>query len=545
LKAQVTPPGVTDKTVTWSIPPADQEIATVNGGLVTAHTTAGKTTVTVTTTDGSYTATRTVIVGVKAAGVIITDAEHTPNPVGSITLTAGESKTLTAVVKPDNATIKAVKWESVDPSVAMVDANGRVIGVSQGATIVKVTPVGGGVPAYCAVTVNPKSTVLSDDCDITEYRFTESGRSGIIILGSGDGGSAATAVKILIPYFFYTGIPGDAGIAITHTETGIATVDNTGAPITNPNDYWVDKGGGTFSRLYLVTGNTTTKYHSVTAMPSYDIHNTAEWNAALAYITKTPNGSSAANPALFRLNIVGDFDVPGISSSSITENYKEVRLTGTGTISLKPTTMSSLIRTAANQTFVLDGVTLSGRADNEAPLVWLAGGKMELLNGTISGNTAKTGGGGVYIDFGGTFTMEGGTVNGNTASTGGGVCVYGSSNSSNGGGTFTMSGGTISGNTASTTGGGVYVYYYGATHYGSFTKTGGTVYGDSPADTTTAQNSEPNANTATLGKNGHAVMLYKSGYYYRNETLGTGDNISTADTLPSPSGTTLGKWTMR
>jgi hypothetical protein len=46
------------------------------------------------------------------------------------------------------------------------------------------------------------------------------------------------------------------------------------------------------------------------------------------------------------------------------------------------------------------------------------------------------------------------------------------------------------------------------------------------------------------------VLLYRSsgtpsGYFYRNETLGTGDSISTADTLPGTSGDTVGKWTKR
>jgi predicted outer membrane repeat protein len=79
-----------------------------------------------------------------------------------------------------------------------------------------------------------------------------------------------------------------------------------------------------------------------------------------------------------------------------------------------------------------------------------------MQGGTISGNTAKDNGGGVY-NYQGTFTMSGGTISGNTVTSsdsakgyGGGVCVGEKA-------TFTMSGGTISGNTATTTGGGVYV----------------------------------------------------------------------------------------
>jgi hypothetical protein len=44
------------------------------------------------------------------------------------------------------------------------------------------------------------------------------------------------------------------------------------------------------------------------------------------------------------------------------------------------------------------------------------------------------------------------------------------------------------------------------------------------------------------------VFLYKTSptaYYYRNEDLTGADNISTEDTLPTTSGQTVGKWTMR
>jgi hypothetical protein len=112
-----------------------------------------------------------------------------------------------------------------------------------------------------------------------------------------------------------------------------------------------------------------------------------------------------------------------------------------------------------------------------------------------------------------------------------------------------MSDGTISGNTAGS-GGGVNI------HDGIFTMTGGIIYGDSPADTITPQNSGPNANTAistyppnSIGKLGHAVMYFTGSFssdpsYYRNEDLGTGDNISTTDTLPA-AGQTDNNWTRR
>jgi predicted outer membrane repeat protein len=100
-------------------------------------------------------------------------------------------------------------------------------------------------------------------------------------------------------------------------------------------------------------------------------------------------------------------------------------------------------------------------------------------NGTISGNTGVTDGGGVYVASG-TFTMNGGSITGHSVTgNGGGVYVasgtftlsngnIGASGSGNtaakggglyiaGGTTNTMSGGSIGYNTASTSGGGVYI----------------------------------------------------------------------------------------
>ena len=92
----------------------------------------------------------------------------------------------------------------------------------------------------------------------------------------------------------------------------------------------------------------------------------------------------------------------------------------------------------------------SGNSDGNGGAVSIVGdnSSFTMYGGTITGNTAKYGGG-VLVTMGGSFAMYGGTITGNTASAnGGGVHA---SNSS-----FTMTGGTITGNTAQGDGGGVY-----------------------------------------------------------------------------------------
>ena len=70
-----------------------------------------------------------------------------------LTLAVGESETLTATVKPDNAADKTVTWTSSTTSVATV-TNGLVTAVAAGSTTITATTAG-GKSATCAVTVNP------------------------------------------------------------------------------------------------------------------------------------------------------------------------------------------------------------------------------------------------------------------------------------------------------------------------------------------------------------------------------------------------------
>lgn len=147
LTATVKPDGATDKTVTWSS--SDESDVKVDNGKVTAIK-SGKATV-------------TAKCGDKAAECVVTVTV----PVSSITLdkttlslAVGESATLTATVKPDDATDKTVTWSSSDESVVKVD-NGKVTAIKSG----KATMIAkcGDRTAECAITVTvPVSSITLD-----------------------------------------------------------------------------------------------------------------------------------------------------------------------------------------------------------------------------------------------------------------------------------------------------------------------------------------------------------------------------------------------
>ena len=167
LTATVKPDNADNKKVTWS---SDKtEVATVGGdGRVTAVK-AGEAVVTVTTEDGGRTATCAVTVKAKAVNVTEVSLDKT-----ELTLTEGETETLTATVRPDNADNRKVKWSSDKTDVATVGGDGRVTAVKPGEAVVTVTTEDGGKTATCKVTVKAKAVNVTDvSLDKTELTLTE------------------------------------------------------------------------------------------------------------------------------------------------------------------------------------------------------------------------------------------------------------------------------------------------------------------------------------------------------------------------------------
>ena len=149
LTATVKPDNADNRKVTWSSDKTD--VATVDGaGRVTAVK-AGEAVVTVTTEDGGKTATCRVTVKAKAVNVTDVTLDKT-----ELTLTEGETETLTATVKPDNADNRKVTWSSDKTEIATVDGAGKVTAVKAGEAVVTVTTEDGGKTASCKVTVKAK-----------------------------------------------------------------------------------------------------------------------------------------------------------------------------------------------------------------------------------------------------------------------------------------------------------------------------------------------------------------------------------------------------
>ena len=150
LIATVKPDNATGKTVTWSS--TNNEVATVDQRGEVVAIKQGSTTITAKA--GEKTA--TCAVTVKGNTIEVTSVELNKT---ELYLKEGESETLVATVKPDDATDKTVTWSSSDANIATVDSNGKVTAVKEGA--VTITAKAGGESASCLVSVGsvPKGAV--------------------------------------------------------------------------------------------------------------------------------------------------------------------------------------------------------------------------------------------------------------------------------------------------------------------------------------------------------------------------------------------------
>lgn len=161
LKVIYTPADTTDdKTVTWSS--ADEKIATVKNGVVTAKATG---TTKITATVGTHKAECTVTVNAKLTGIKVTPDK--------VTVEKGQTANLNVTYLPaDTTDEKAVTWKSENKNVATVDENGVVTAVAGGTTkVIATAKANNKITAVCEVKVPIHTESISlDKTEITDLR---------------------------------------------------------------------------------------------------------------------------------------------------------------------------------------------------------------------------------------------------------------------------------------------------------------------------------------------------------------------------------------
>jgi len=147
----ISPANASNKNIIWTS--SNPAAATVTAGVVKAVG-GGTATITATTVDGSKTASAVVNVTAPVTSVTL-DKSTLMLKVGA------EDVTLIPTINPVSATNKNISWSSSNPSVATVDATGKVYAVASGTAVISAITQDGAKVAKCTVTVPVTVTGIS------------------------------------------------------------------------------------------------------------------------------------------------------------------------------------------------------------------------------------------------------------------------------------------------------------------------------------------------------------------------------------------------
>ncbi len=179
LSPIITPVELSSSTLTWKS--NNESIVTVNNsGLITGLNT-GTATITVTTNNG-LTASCNINVTTNEVKTTSISLNKT-----SISMDIKNTYQLIATISPSTATVRKLIWTSDNDSVATVNQNGLVTGVSSGKATIMVTSSDGKAVARCSVTVKnvttPKPTVKPTDSPKPTASSGSSGKVTKVSLG--------------------------------------------------------------------------------------------------------------------------------------------------------------------------------------------------------------------------------------------------------------------------------------------------------------------------------------------------------------------------
>ena len=145
LNPIITPSNATFKAVEFQS--SNASIATVDENGVVRGIAPGTATITATTKRNGIKASVSVTVRTIASTSVSLNSTK-------VSINRGDTFSLIATVNPSNATNQTVTFKSDNPSIATIDSNGIITGISSGTATITVTPNGGGTSSTCLVTIN-------------------------------------------------------------------------------------------------------------------------------------------------------------------------------------------------------------------------------------------------------------------------------------------------------------------------------------------------------------------------------------------------------
>ena len=311
LAATVKPDNATNKTVSWSS--SNASVASVDAsGKVSA---VAEGTATITAKAGDKTATCSVTVKKNTVAV-----ESVTLDKSSLELTEGETATLTATVKPDNATNKTVTWSSDKTSVATVDANGKVTAVAEGTATI--TAKAGDKTATCSVTV--KKNVIAVESVTLDITYT--------ILNTGETLTLTATVK--------PDNATDKTVTWSSNKTAVATVDANGkvTAVAQGTAIVTAKAGDKTATCTVIVMKTDIPVESIT-LDKYYLELTEGETGTITATVKPDNATnktvtwSSSNPTIAAVDQNGT--VTAVAEGTATITAKAGDKTATCTVTVK------------------------------------------------------------------------------------------------------------------------------------------------------------------------------------------------------------------
>jgi len=280
-----------------------------------------------------------------------TDAAVTGVTVSSseLTLVESEEKSLSFSVQPGNAKNKKVTWSSSAPSVASVDAEGKVKAIAKGSAVITVTTEEGSFKSTCSVTVlqAPASIAITTAATKTIYYKGE-------------------AIDL-------TGLV----VTATFSDSTTAVIDNKLLHISGFNSHPVNSGEQTVTITYggkSATFNVTVFNYSITGIEVTQMPNKVEYAPGAAFditglevsVVHSDETTTALSP--------GSYTLSGFSS--VTEGDKTITVTWNG----RTTTFDVLV---INPDRVLQSLTITS---NPTKMIYYQGDEIDLTGMIVKGD---------------------------------------------------------------------------------------------------------------------------------------------------------------
>lgn len=329
------------------------------------------------------------LAGCKAVSEPEPVAELDPIAVESVTLNAttltlapGDTRKLTATVKPDNADDKTVKWSSSDTAVATVDDDGAVKAINEGTATI--TAQAGGKNATCEVTVklNPiavesvtldvpltltlapgatrklTATVNPENADDKAVTWSSSDTAVAVV------GSDGTVVAIKEGTAIITAqAGGKTAICVVTVKEGAAT--NPDSPVVNP-DSPVAVEGVTLNAYELTIEPNKTKKLQATVMPSNANDKTVTWSSSSTSVATVGDDGTVTAHAEGTATI---YAYAGGKEAACTVTVKTIDIP-VEDITLSETTLTLILTLTHGETKILKATVTPDNADDPSVIWW-------------------------------------------------------------------------------------------------------------------------------------------------------------------------------